>query len=140
MSNTIKVAVFSGYGGDGVPKEILDKMKCKEMYSAEFRVELAKIIDELPINCFDVNGFVNYYKSMETDNPKVYYIKYLDGTRMRIYLKDCNGYALKYPVEVTICEVDTTKPWRVTEYDGAESIESLNKIRVVDEKYNMCEW
>lgn len=140
MENIIRVAVFSGYGGDSVPKEILDKMVCKDLYSAEFRVELAKILDALPVNCKEEKEFVSTYKRMQYGVAKTTYIKYMEDKRPRLYLRDDSNYSVKYPVEIEIRDIDMSKPWRVVEYDGAESIEVFSGVSVKEEKYNMCEW
>lgn len=37
-----------------------------------------------------------------------------------------------------IVEVDTTRPWRITDYDGLEYVEYLD-YTVIDEELNYCE-
>lgn len=37
-----------------------------------------------------------------------------------------------------IVEVDTTRPWRITDYDGLEYVQYLDYI-VIDEELNYCE-
>lgn len=136
MSN-IRVALFSGFGSCDVPKRFHNKLVGLEIDSVPYRIKLAEILDDLPLNCKNREEFEKKYKDLDSGKNGIFYVKYIDKDHEYIFVKD---KSMTYPTEISIKDVDTSKPWRITEYDGAESLEIYAGIKVIDEQYNMCEW
>lgn len=143
MSNSkIILAVFSGYGSCDIPKWLLKDLPTP-IYGIESRIKLAQLLEELEPTCKscedgDIQQLWNDFAKSRSLKHTPYFK--VDGDN-KVYLKTSNeNETLFYEVEVSIKEVDITKPWRLVEYDGGEYIEVFNGVTVKDEKYNLCEW
>ena len=56
-----------------------------------------------------------------------------------IYVKDLeSNYCMVYMMKIE--DVDTSKIWRIEEYDGAEGIEYFNGVKITDKELNLGEW
>lgn len=140
-NSKIKIAIFSGYGSCDIPEWLLKNLPTP-IYGVESRIKLAELLCNLKPTCTEEEATQKAWdkfsksKSMKR-NP---YFK-IEGDN-KVHLKICKDVAGSIPleVEVSIEEIDISKPWRITEYDGGEYVEVFNGISVKDEKYNMCEW
>jgi len=135
----MKIAIYPNYGSIYVPP-FISKQLSKEKDWTHNRIEIANIIEKLKpthnkitqkiytlyatsepneVNC------LNYIK--DTKNPNIIYVKELEKIYGQIY-------------KIQIEDVDTTKIWRISEYDGAEGIEYYGKPEVIDKELNLGEW
>lgn len=119
----MKIAIFPNHGGCGLPKFISDKL---EDDGRLWRVKLSEILDKLP-------------KTHEKITRDVY-----DNLKEESYIKDDEVIFVKkkdyYTVQIKILEIDTSRPWRIYEYDGAEGVEYFNGVKIIDKETNMSEW
>lgn len=135
----MKVLLFTGYGGwDATPqmKKILNKYEEKGI-----RGRIGEIVDYVENNHV-VYPTICKLPEMEKEfkNNKELIVKFEDIQK--------NGYQ-KYTVyndigysgtvTFSIVEVDTTRPWTIEEYDGAEYIQYLDENKLVDEELNYYE-
>ena len=138
-SSTIKIALFTGYGYSGIPEWLLKQLPTP-IYGVESRIKLAELLDNLEPTCAKGDtiqeAWNKFSKSKSIENTPYFRVE----GQSTVYLKICENTILPLEVEVTIKEVDISKPWRIVSYDGCESIEIFNGIEVKDEKYNVCEW
>lgn len=126
----VRIAIFSGYGSNYIPD--MFKGKIKEVDTVGSRVKLAKLIDELEVNASEDKA---EEAREELNNNKRKYIKFENNPQVYFYSK---GISWLYSVKIV--DIDTTKPWRICEYDGGEYIDIFDGVTVKDEEYNMCEW
>lgn len=128
----MKVLVFSGYGdSSGTPKmrEIMKK-------HSGIRSRVGEIIDYVEENrylFFDENSFEKKVIELMRGNDDVIveFIKYEN----KYYYKSPLGYMSTF----SIIDVDTTRPWTIKDYDGAEYIKYLDENKLVDEELNYWE-
>lgn len=130
----IRIAIFTNYGGNFVPKEIHDKIKNS---SKNYRIALAEELDNLPCTHEEITQEV--YDSFTQDNSQIY-LKASKNKEL-IYTKEDGEYK-EYGLTsaITIETVDTSKPWRIADYDGAEGIEYFKHYNIIDKSINLCEW
>lgn len=128
----IKVAIFENYGYNYCPNWVLEKIDKNK----NFRISLAKLLCEFEINSFANSltneNFSNVFEKLKSG--KIDYIKFDDEF---VWFCDLGS---KLSSKIRIVEVDTSKPWRINDYDGAESIEYFDGIKCIDEEINMCQW
>lgn len=125
----MKVLLFTGYGGStGTPKmrEIMKK-------HIGIRCRVGEIIEYVENNRvlfidFDENS-MNIAKSIMDDDNEI--IVEFDGRPVYCY-KSNEGYISSF----SIIDVDTTRPWTIAEYDGAEYVQYLDEDKLVDEELN----
>jgi hypothetical protein len=124
----MKVLLFTRYGGcTATPqmKEILNKYK-------GIRGRIGEIVDYVENNhvVYDASQYFDAQK--EAKNNKELIIKISD-----VYIVWNENISSTAPF--SIVEVDTTRPWTIEEYDGAEYIEYLDENKLVDEELNYHE-
>ena len=119
----MKIILFTSFGGSFLPKEITDKLKDGE----DFRVRMAEEVDKLPFVSEPYEGFISSDKTYlrSSNAPNIIYSKSEDGRLVS---------------RAKIESVDTSKPWRIVDYDGVESIEYFNGVTVINADTNECEW
>lgn len=126
----VRVAIYPDYGSIYISKEGKDYINSRK--DVNWRVSLAEYIDSLedthsniPQEVYD--NFVNS-KDMQ-------YIKSKD----LFFFKDLEEkFGLVYRVKVV--DVDNSKKWMISEYDGAEDIDYFSEPILVDKELNMYRW
>lgn len=122
----MKIALFPDLGGGTIPKMFQETINGN---TRNWRVVLAEEIDKLPITCDEITDEL-FEEFRENDN-----MLYIKDKNNEMYFK---GNREIYVIAIE--EVNTSKPWRVNEYDGAEEIQYFNGVTVIDEETNECEW
>lgn len=132
----MKVLLFTSYGGYAATprmKEILNKYK--GIYS-----RIGEIVDYVENNHILCHSSKHIEVEKELKNNSELIIKYEDIQRF----KGCQIYKV-YSTDVygtssfSIVEVDTTRPWTIEEYDGAEYIQYLDENKLIDKELNYYE-
>ena len=129
----MKVLLFSGYGGYACTKAMLDIMKKHNNIRSRF----GEIVEYVENNCVDYNryDYEEAYKAMK--NNKDLIVRYVLGNNECRYSVWDNN--INNPACFSIVDVDTTRPWTIEEYDGAEYIKYLDERKLVDEELNYWE-
>lgn len=126
----IRVAIYPNYGGyciSKAAKEYIDTRK-----NINWRLALAEYIDSLEDTHSNISQEV-YDDFVSSNNTP--YIK----SKGLFYFKDTEEkFGLEYRVKVV--DVDNTKKWRISEYDGTEGIEYFSEPVLVDKELNMYRW
>lgn len=132
----MKILLFTGYGGGAATpqmKEILNK------YSG-IRARIGEIVDYVENNhvLYHSSNFIKAEKELK--NNKELIIKFEDTQKY----EDRQTYAVHSTsfygtASFSIVDVDTTRPWTIEEYDGAEYIQYLDEHKLVDEELNYYE-
>lgn len=126
----VRLAIYPDYGSSYISKEGKEYINSRK--GVNWRVSLAEYIDSLEDTHSEItkNTFDSFVNSKNTQ-----YIKSKD----LFFFKDLeNSVGLVYRVEIV--DVDTTKKWRISEYDGAEDIEYFSEPVLVDKELNMYRW
>ncbi len=131
----MKIAIESGYDRFDLPKWLLEK--CNDENFLKVRINIAKYleenfdkeIDEEKLYSESLEKLLNENKILKVNTKfhSIYFIKKED---------EKNNYP-NNRYEFTIEDVDTTRPWHFSEYDGSEFIEYLD-YEVVDKEFNYC--
>lgn len=126
-----RIAIFPSYGGFGIPDEfkvIIDNDP------RNWRVVVAELIDKLE----DTHSHMSQeiydefvHKPFDKNN---WYIKYEDYFYFKT--EENSSFALK----IKVVEVNTSKKWKISEYDGAEEIVYFEEPELVDKELNMYRW
>lgn len=127
----VKVAIYKGFGCNKIPKRFKGSISD---FSIESRVKLAEELlkikvyeGPLPLSEEIVN------EEFKKGNDIIHVVT--KGREEFVCLESkCDCYI------IDVVEVDTSKPWRLSDYDGSEGIEYFDGVQVVNEKYNMCNW
>ena len=122
----MKIAIFPGYGSNCYTDFMIDALNNSDKYE---RATLADVLEALPITHEEINQ--KDYNEFEHNNKE--YIKDKEG---QIYLKSNTGHVCR----VKLVEVATSQPWRINDYDGAESIEYFKGVEYVDKEIGLAEW
>ena len=126
-----RIAIFPSYGGCGVPEEFKAVINNS---SRSWRLVAAELIDSL--------------KDTHSEIDEDVYTEFLHKpfSKNNWYLKCGNNFYFKTEEEssfvfrLKIVEVDTSKKWKIDEYDGAEGIEYFREPVLVDKELNMYRW
>lgn len=135
----MKVLLFTAYGGYAATpqmKEILSKYENKGI-----RGRIGEIVDYVE------NNHVLYptiYKlseiEKEFENNKELIVKFEDlqkhGYQKYMIYRDIGYSGI---TTFSIVDVDTTRPWTIEEYDGAEYIQYLDENKLIDKELNYYE-
>ena len=121
----MKILLFTGYGGWAATphmKEILNKHK-------GIRGRVGEIIDYVENNhvIYDASQYFEAQKELKNNKELI--------------IKINNDYivwneTIYSTAPFSIEDVDTTRPWTIEEYDGAEYIEYLDEHKLADEELN----
>lgn len=120
-------------------QDLYDNLKVGESFRLGNRFYNAEMI---PVRRFAVNGkdspsiYLSHeiFKSMKSGET-------IEDKGRKFYKNEKDGYIYVYEEaksSAEIVEVDTSRPWTIEEYDGAEYIEYLD-FDVVEPSYNYCE-
>ena len=128
-----KVLIFNGYGNEIHTKE-MEKIMLPLGYPRGRINEICNYIEKVAIKC-DLNVYSEWEEFVELlkNNPEnIYYFADFDETQYFIYDSEF-GHHCKFK----IVDVDTSRPWEIQEYDGAEYIQYLD-YNVIDKEFNYC--
>jgi hypothetical protein len=129
----MKVLLFTGYGGYAATPQM---RKILEKYDGIYS-RIGEIVDYVE------NNHVLYHSShfieaeSELKNNRELIIKFEDTQRYKdrqsYVVYDANLYGT---ASFSIVDVDTTRPWTIEEYDGAEYIQYLDENKLIDKELN----
>lgn len=126
----IRVAIYPDYGSIYISKEGKDYINSRK--DVNWRVSLAEYIDSLEDTHSNISQEV-YDNFVNSKN--IQYIKSKD----LFFFKDLEEkFGLVYRVKVV--DVDNSKKWMISEYDGAEDIDYFSEPILVDKELNMYRW
>ena len=137
----MKIAIFSGYGGFYIPSFIENDKRYKiipnkQENEAKRRKIMADIIEELPYTHKELNQDV--FSEFTSRKNKKEYLKTESDPNV-IYVKNIKNTPI-YSIEITLEEVDSSIPWKIDEYDGAEGIEYWNEPKIIDKELGYAEF
>lgn len=130
----IEIVISETFGVFEVPEQIKEKLQIKG--GIEYRIALAKefkFIEDYRVLHADLTED-EMIKRLKNDILQSNMIARLDNN---IYFK--SNHFNNTIARLSIVTVDTTIPWKISIYDGAESIKYLD-LKLVNEKYNLYEW
>lgn len=123
-----RIAINGRYGSFKIPNFLKENVNNSNRY---YRVVLAELIDGIP----DTHSKITQEIYDDFEKNSIEYIK----CGNYLYFKD---FQEKYPI-VNICkivEVDTSLKWKISNYDGSETIEYFKDPKLVNATLNMWEW
>ena len=124
---TISIAISESFGKFHMPKGF-----DSEAVSTQWRIDLANYLKKHSVTIPKKQLTVpkeqfaketidkNWEKGLITNYKNLYY-----------FPSDLNGHPII--THLTIVDIDTTKPWIITTYDGAESVETIPEYRQMDD-------
>ncbi len=131
----IEIVISKTFGVFEEPKQIKEKLQDIKG-GIEYRIALAKEFTS-----------IEDYRVLHDDLTEDEMIKHLRNDILQsniiaridnnIYFK--SSYFNNTIARLSIVTVDTTIPWKISIYDGAESIKYLD-LKLVNEKYNVYAW
>lgn len=130
----IEIVISETFGVFEEPKQIKEKLQAKT--GIEYRIALAKelkSIEDYRILHADLTE-EEMIKCLKNDILQSNVIARLDNN---IYFR--SSHFNNTIARLSIVTVDTTIPWKISIYDGAESIEYLD-LKLINKKYNLYEW
>lgn len=134
----MKIAIYPNHGSSYIPPFITKQLSGKDWIHN--RIELANIIgrlepthEEITQEIYDLYSshkpnelnFCDYIK--DSKDPNVIFVKDLESQYGYVY-------------RIKVVDVDTSKIWRIGEYDGAEGIEYFNNPEIIDKDLNYGTW
>lgn len=126
----VRIAIYPDYGSIYISKEGKDYINSRK--GINWRVSLAEYIDSLEDTHSNISQEV-YDNFVNSKN--IQYIKSKD----LFFFKDLEEkFGLVYRVKVV--DVDNSKKWMISEYDGAEDIDYFSEPILVDKELNMYRW
>ena len=130
----VNVLIFNGYGAP-----VMSHKLCKLLINEKVSFPLNRIISEERLkeikqkarDIIDYSRLKSLKEQCQESENKV--IRFTDN---QFYFYNENS---KYIHPFSIVEVDTSRPWKIEEYDGAEYIQYLDYI-VINEEINYCDY
>ena len=126
----IRVAIYPNYGGYYISKEAKEYIDTRK--NINWRLSLAEYIDSLEDTHSNITQEV-YNEFVRSNN-----IPYIKSKGLFFFKDTEEKFGLEYKVKVV--DVDNTKKWRISEYDGAEGIEYFSEPVLVDKELIMYRW
>lgn len=143
----IEIVIFSSYGGI-IPESLRKVMATnKNLSIVEQRIKAAEYVKS---HSEDISKLVHNsnngycYSHWCEQNPDKFAIidefsfREIKGKALTHYLfwdkKNEQTFSL------SIAKIDETKRWKITNYDGAEGVSYFDEPKLIDAKYNLCEW
>lgn len=129
----MKILVFNGYGPNNVTpkmKEIMDKNEGIKSRTGE----IIHFIEEHAVKCSE-EDYVKMQKQMKKDPEMI--VCYRSTEKVASY--QIASSEVPYFCNFAIIDVDTSRPWTIDTYDGAENIKYLDERTLVDEELNYYE-
>lgn len=134
----MKIVIYSGYGSCYVPPVMRKEIENEDFIHG--RIKLASILEDLEPTHEELIQTI--YDEFVSENPKdketLHYLKCSKDPSI-VYVKNLEDvYGFTYKMEVV--DVDTSRIWKIIEYDGAEGIEYFSEPRIIDKDLNFGEW
>lgn len=131
----IKIAIFSNYGLDARTSDIADiYAKNRGLSDVELRMKIAELIENNAVESEIVKGdFDTWMKKHQK-----LFVHIRDTADTSIYC--CYDMTTHWVSEISVVAVDTTVPWKIGNYDGAEYVKYRPKLIPVEERYNRYDW
>jgi len=142
----MKVLLFTGYGESAYTKRMLEAAKSQTGRLADRTGKVVEIVEQaevIKVNRENESDIFEELKNrLKKDTELILGVEFSslneeDRKFIRYYIWDPD---IEWVVEMTIIDVDTSKPWRITDYDGAESIEYFQGVKILDQETNYAEW
>lgn len=125
----MKILLFTGYSGCAYTADMLKIMK---KYNG-IRGRIGEIVEYVENNCVEYYA-ADYVKASDAmKNNKDLIVKYKMPLEDQYAVWDAN---MHHPAFFSIVDVDTSRPWTIEEYDGAESVRYLDERKCIDEELN----
>lgn len=126
ISKIKRIAISSGYGGFSVPDVLKDEYEKRQEASARNpRLILAEMLEEFKENCTE--SYPDAITAMNAIGSD--YIRCGNDFYFRSSELGC--------IELSIIEVDSSRPWTMKCYDGLESIAYLDDFILIDDELNL---
>lgn len=138
----MEILLFTGYGPNPMNERLKNIAKNDTLSLVEKRIEMAKEVKNHATAIDRVER--NAVSKLSPEDLDKWFDESPDG-----FLCVHSGfYLMKYPygwtnipgspsfVHMSIVDVDMSRKWTITTYDGAESIKYLDEWQCADEKYN----
>ena len=138
----MKVLIFPGYGGCIYTDEMKE---AAEQQSGALAGRIGRVVDvvesaEVRDTSGDIDGdFKSVLEELKNNYGKIIGLKGLDSNKERIHYYTWSN-DINWAIKLMIVDVDTSKPWKIGEYDGAEYIEYYNIPEIIDEESNYAKW
>ena len=143
----IEIVIFSSYGGM-IPESLRKVMTAnKNLSIVEQRMKAAKYVKSHSENISELihnsnNGYCySHWCEQNSDKFAIideFPVREIKGKTLTHYLFWDKENEQTF--SLSIVEIDETKRWKITNYDGAESISYFDEPKLIDAKYNLCEW
>ena len=126
-----KAIIFSNYGLDGITPEMQEIMK--KHFGIRSRMgEIIEYVENHAVMADEFLSEVELLRYLKNDPNAI--VCRRPGKEYQVQRQDWI-----MPSTFSIIEIDTSRPWTIDEYDGAESVKYLDEIDLVDEDLNYYE-
>lgn len=122
----VRVALF--LKGGSFPRELKEEVQKSNKH---WRVALAECIDQLECNCEDLTQKV--FDDFENNRIDSWYLKWNN----HFYYKDSENNVVR---KIRLALVDTSKKWKIEDYQGSESIYYFREPVLENKELNMYSW
>lgn len=130
----INVLVFNNYGSSYLSRKVKNLLIDKNLtfpYNRIISEEKLKEIQSVAKNVLD-----DFSKDNIDKNWILRFIEHCDKSDRVFYYYNTSINILE---QFTILEVDTSRPWKIENYDGAEYVQYLDYV-VINEDINYCDY
>ena len=133
----MKIILNSHHGILTLPPEVYPNMKKAMSKNKEcwfYDPDLIKAIEAVPCIVADEENASTAVNKLK--NGQVNLLKIVGKNESVYWLNSPKQSFLGGIASFTIKEVDTSRPWMITEYDGVQSIFYIDDLKLVDKKNN----
>lgn len=138
----MKVLIFPGYGGCIHTDEMKEAAEQQSGALAGRTGRVVEVVESAEVRDIsgDIGGdFKSVLTELKNNYGKIIGLKGLDSNKESIYYYTWSN-DINLAIKLTIEDVDTSKPWKIGEYDGAEYIEYYRIPEILDEESNYAKW
>lgn len=131
----IKVLISTSYGMSAFAPEmrkIMEKSKGIQKRTGE----IVEYVETHAVDCTDIKEIHNILKS-ENDIARITHLNGSEGYAVKS--TDRYSFTQGMICFFKIAEVDESKPWTITVYDGTEEVKYLDNRALIDEEMNYWE-
>lgn len=134
----MKIAIYPNFGSNHIPDFIRKQLSDRSYI--QNRIEMVSILENLEPTHDEINQEIyNQYSSKEPNELNFFdYIKDSKNSNI-VFVKDFTD-KLNWVYMIEIVEVDTTKVWKIGNYDGSESINYFKEPTIINKELNLGEW
>lgn len=139
----MKVLIFPGFGGCHYTDEMVKAIENETEFIKQRIGKVVEVVEKAEIR--DATGLTQYdwdkiINELSKKQGTIVGLKGMDKNNT----EDINYYTwykeTSWIMEMKIVDVDTSKPWKIGEYDGAEGIEYFNEPEILDKETNYARW